>query len=178
MQPLTTSHNNPQPPTTTQNYPEPPTTIHNNPKNYSQPSTTTQKLSKKAKTCHQQLCYCTLDVNTETDVDFDSDMKQWYIYTCVCVSVCIYFISHYIYYFLVRLTVAVDINVETLKDNGILLPQFAQNLVEAFFLKKYIELRFFTRKLVKNKVSRNFAILLYGCLPINNIHRPKNRILF
>ena len=31
-------------------------------------------------------------------------------------------------------TVAVDINVETLKGNGILLPQFALNIVEAHFL--------------------------------------------
>ena len=32
-------------------------------------------------------------------------------------------------------TVAVDINVETLKWNGILLSQFAQNIVEARFLR-------------------------------------------
>ena len=32
-------------------------------------------------------------------------------------------------------TVAVDINVETLKRNGILLSQFAQNFVEAHFLR-------------------------------------------
>ena len=44
--------------------------------NHLQPSTTTQKLPQKAKTCHKQLCYCTLDFNTEIDVDFDSDMKQ------------------------------------------------------------------------------------------------------
>ena len=31
--------------------------------------------------------------------------------------------------------VAVDINVETLKGNGILLSQFAQNIVEARFLR-------------------------------------------
>ena len=54
-----------QPPTTTQKI------IHNHP----QPSTTTQKLFKKAKTFHKRLCYCTLDVNTERDVGFDSDMK-------------------------------------------------------------------------------------------------------
>ena len=28
------------------------------------------------------------------------------------------------------------------------------------------------------KLSRNLAILLYDCLPINKIYRPKNRILF
>ena len=32
-------------------------------------------------------------------------------------------------------TVAVDINLETLKDNGILLSQFAQNVVEPRFLR-------------------------------------------
>ena len=32
-------------------------------------------------------------------------------------------------------TVAADINVETLKENGILLSQFAQNVVEARFLR-------------------------------------------
>ena len=37
-------------------------------------------------------------------------------------------------YFLGLATVAVDINVETLKENGILLSQFAQNVVEARFL--------------------------------------------
>ena len=39
-------------------------------------SQTPKKLPKKAKTCHKQLCYCSLDVNTERDVDFDSDMRQ------------------------------------------------------------------------------------------------------
>ena len=93
--------------TKTCKHPQPPkkpsTTMHNHLKNHPQPSTTTQKLPKKAKTCNIQLCYCTLDVNTETDVDYDSDMKQWYIYMCVCLCVC--FISHCIYYFLVRLIV-------------------------------------------------------------------------
>ena len=45
-------------------------------------------------------------------------------------------------------TVAVDINVKTLKENGILLTQFAQNVVEACFFKKYNRLRLFTKKLV------------------------------
>ena len=110
----------------------------------------------------------------------------------MCVSVCMYFISHYIYCFLVSwlfvfvsitsnsfevmsddfcllkiwkmdwsaqqwkllyeflrklsifrgkfyclslTTVAVDINVKSLKENGILLSQFAQNVVEARFLR-------------------------------------------
>ena len=96
-------HNDPQPPTTTKktvcNHPKTPRTIYNHP----QPPTTTQKLPPKNKTCHMQLFYCTLDVNTETEVDFDTDMKQWYIY--MCVYVCIYFISHYIYYVFVRLIV-------------------------------------------------------------------------
>ena len=61
-----------------------PKTTHNHP----QASTTTQKLPKKAKTCHKQLYYCTLDINTKADVDFDSDIKQWYIYICVCL--CLY----------------------------------------------------------------------------------------
>ena len=92
------------------NHPQPPTTIHNHLKlhpqpppkttyNYPQPSTTTQKLPKKAKTCHKQLCYFTLDVNTETDVGFGSDMKQWYIYMCVCVCVYILFKSLYLLFF-------------------------------------------------------------------------------
>ena len=38
--------------------------------NHPQPSTTTQKLLKNTKTCHQQWRYSTLDVNTETDVEF------------------------------------------------------------------------------------------------------------
>ena len=88
MQPPTTTRNHPQPPTTICNQPQPATTIHNHPQpsttihnHPKQPKTThnhpTQKLPKKAKSCHKQLCYCTLDVNTETDVDFHSDMKQW-----------------------------------------------------------------------------------------------------
>ena len=101
IQKYATSHNHPQPPTTIHNHTQPPkkpsTTTHNHPKNHlqpptathshPQPSTTTQKLHKKTKTCHIQLFYCTLDVNAETDVDFDSDMKQWYIYMCVCLCV-------------------------------------------------------------------------------------------
>ena len=38
------------------------------------------------------------------------------------------------FYYLSLATVAADINVETLKENGILLPQFAQNVEEARFL--------------------------------------------
>ena len=39
------------------------------------------------------------------------------------------------FYCLSFATAAVDINVETLKENGILLSQFAQNVVEAHFLR-------------------------------------------
>ena len=77
--------NHSQPPTTIHNYPQPSTTAHNHPKNHPQPSTTTQVSPKNAKTCHKQLCYCILDVNTETDIGFDSDIKQWYIYMRMCV---------------------------------------------------------------------------------------------
>ena len=42
------------------------------------------------------------------------------------------------FYCLSLATVAVDINVETLKGNGILLSQFAQNVVEALFLTNII----------------------------------------
>ena len=42
------------------------------------------------------------------------------------------------FYSLSLATVAVDINVETLKDNGILLSQFAQNVVEPRFLRNTI----------------------------------------
>ena len=76
------------PPTTTNNHPQLPTTIYNRPqppKKPPQPSTTTQVSPKNAKTCHKQLCYCILDVNTETDIGFDSDIKQWYIYMRMCV---------------------------------------------------------------------------------------------
>ena len=96
-QPFTTTCKYPQPPTIIQNYQQPPTTIHNYLQlpitihNYPQPpkkpSTTTQKLPKKAKTCHKQLCYCILDVNTEADVGFDSDMKQWHVHVRVCLCV-------------------------------------------------------------------------------------------
>ena len=63
------THNLLQPPTTTTNHPQPPKAINNHP-----------QYTQKAKTCHKQLCYCTLNVNTETDVDFDSDMKEWYVW--------------------------------------------------------------------------------------------------
>ena len=39
------------------------------------------------------------------------------------------------FYCLSLATVAVDINVETLKENGIMLSQFAQNVVEVRFLR-------------------------------------------
>ena len=66
---------------TTHNHRQPSTTTHN----HLQPPTTTQVSPKNAKTCHKQLCYCILDVNTETDIGFDSDIKQWYIYMRMCV---------------------------------------------------------------------------------------------
>ena len=94
-QPSTITHNHPKSTTTIHNYPQPSTTAHNHPKNHSQPSTTTQVLLKTAKTCHKQLCYCILDVNTETDVGFDSDMKQWYIYMRMCV--CAYVLQKSLY---------------------------------------------------------------------------------
>ena len=75
-------------------------------------------------------------------------------------------------------TVAVDINVETLKGNGIMLSQFAQNTVEARFSGNVTGWDYLLGNWFKIKVSRNLAILLYDCLPINNIYRPKDRILF
>ena len=74
--------------------------------------------------------------------------------------------------------VAVDINVENLKRNGTLLSQFAQNIVEARFLRNINRMRVFTRNLNLNKVSRNLTMLFYDCLPIKDIYRPKNKILF
>ena len=74
--------------------------------------------------------------------------------------------------------VAADINVETLKRNGILLSQFPQNFVGAHFLRNITGWDYLLGKWFKIKVSRNLTILLYDCLPINNIYRPKNRILF
>ena len=69
-------------------------------------------------------------------------------------------------------TVAVDINVKTLKGNGILLPQFTQNVVEARFLRNITGWDFLQVNWFKIKVSRNLAILLYDCLPINMIVSP------
>ena len=71
-------------------------------------------------------------------------------------------------------TVTVDVIVETLKVNRILFSQFAQNIVEARFLRNITGWDY----LLGNWISRNLAILLYDCLPINNMYRPKNRILF
>ena len=62
-----------------------PKTIHKHP----QRSTTTQKLLKKAKTCHKQWCYTTLDVHNERDVEF----WYWYetiVYIYMCVCLCLY----------------------------------------------------------------------------------------
>ena len=49
-----------------------------------QPPTVTQKITKKAKTCHKQLRYCILNVNNETFVHSDSEIEQYYLYLCVC----------------------------------------------------------------------------------------------
>ena len=75
-------------------------------------------------------------------------------------------------------TVAVGINVETSKGNGIMLSQFAQNTVEARFSGNVTGWDYLLGNWFKIKVSRNLALLLYDCLPINNIYRPKTRILF
>ena len=83
------------------------------------------------------------------------------------------------FYCLSLAIIAVDINVETLKRNGILLSQlFAQNFVEAHFLRNITGWDYLLGNWLKINFSRNLAILLYDCLPINNIYRPKNRILF
>ena len=44
-------------------------------------------------------------------------------------------ISRQKFYCLILATVAVDINAETLKENGVLLSQFAENVIEARFLR-------------------------------------------
>ena len=44
-------------------------------------------------------------------------------------------------------TAAADVNVEPLKENGILLSQFAQ-MLQKFLFKKYYSLELFTRKFV------------------------------
>ena len=90
---VTTIHNHPQPRTSIHNHPQPlrklSTTAHKHP----EPSTTTHnypKITQKSqtKTCHMQLFYCTLDVNTETDVDFDSDISNdIHTYVCLCVYI-------------------------------------------------------------------------------------------
>ena len=81
------------------------------------------------------------------------------------------------FYCLSLATVAVD-TVETLKGYGILLSQFAHNIVEAHFLRNITGWDYLLGNWFKIKVSLNLAILLYDCLPIKNIYRPKNRILF
>ena len=76
MQPSKTTHHHPQLPKTTHNHSQLPTITHNYPQpptatyDYPAPSATTQKLLKKAKACHKQGCYSTLDVHTATDVEF------------------------------------------------------------------------------------------------------------
>ena len=82
------------------------------------------------------------------------------------------------FYCLSLATVAVDINVETFKGNGIPLSQFAENVVEARFLRNITGWDCLPENWFKIKVSRNLTILLYDWLPINNIYRPNNRILF
>ena len=111
LQPSTTTHNYPQPPTTIHNHQQPPTTIHNYPQPPKKPPITIHnhpKVTQKAKTCHKQLCYSTLYVNTETYVGFDSDTKQWYIYMRVCLFVYI-FCKTFIYYFFVRVIVFLSV---------------------------------------------------------------------
>ena len=78
------------------NHSQPPATIQNHP----QPLATAQKLHKKAKTYHKQLCYCTLDViNIEIDIGFNSDMKQCYMCMHVCLVVYILYKSLYLLVF-------------------------------------------------------------------------------
>ena len=48
-------------------------------------------------------------------------------------------------------TVAVDINVETLKENGILLSQVAQNIVEVHFLRNVTDWDYLLGNLFKIK---------------------------
>ena len=70
QQPPTTIRNHPQPSTTTDKHPQPSTSTQKTTHNHPQPSTTTEILLKKAKACHKQWCYSTLDVHTETDIEF------------------------------------------------------------------------------------------------------------
>ena len=66
--------------------------------NHPEPPTTTQKLLKKAQTCHKQLRYCSLDTNIGTD--FDCDMKQCInIHACLCICVCILYESLYLLFY-------------------------------------------------------------------------------
>ena len=51
------------------------------------------------------------------------------------------------FYCLILATAAVGINAKTLKENGILLSQFAKSVVESRFLRN-IRLRLFTRILI------------------------------
>ena len=72
--------------------------------------------------------------------------------------------------------VAVDINMETWK--GILLSEFTQNVVEACFLRNITAWDYLLRNWCKMKFPENWPYFLCDCLPINNIYRPKKRIMF
>ena len=98
-EPPITTHSRPQPPKTIYNYPQPPqklpSTIHNHPE-------VTPKNSKLVTNSYvTALKMLILKQTLALIVIWNNG-----IYTCVCVSVCIYFISHYIYYFLVKVIVS------------------------------------------------------------------------
>ena len=63
------------------------------------------------------------------------------------------------FYFLSLATVAVDIDVETWKGNGLPLSQFTQNVVEHRFLRNITGWDYLIRNWFKIKVSWNLATL-------------------
>ena len=92
-----TSHNHPQPAPTSHNHPKPSTTIHNCPKNHPQPSTITQKLLKKAKTCHKQWCYSTDLYWSRCWVLIVIQNNGIYTNVCVCVNI-LYKSFHWLFF--------------------------------------------------------------------------------
>ena len=80
------------------------------------------------------------------------------------------------FYCLSLATVAVDINPKILKENGILLSQFAQNIVEAHFLRNVISWDYLLGYWFEIMFPKIW--LYFYMSSINNIYRSRNIILF
>ena len=143
-------HNYPQPPKTTHNHPHPSETIHNlsqllttshntqnqlqpptSSHNHPQPAIITQKITQKSHNLLQTVILLHLDVNTETEIDFDNGMN--YAHELSFYFLRILSIFRKKRYCLRFATAALDTSVKPLKENGILLSQFAGNVAEVSF---------------------------------------------